>query len=154
MQTRSHGIDLGLYTYPTELADKDLVVLADPTRLTQILVNLLSNSTRVLENHIGDRSCNIHCHVLTKPPDIAAFQSGTDKALQSIDENHYIKPDIPYGTDVWIMFLVRDSGPGMSAELQGRLFTRFNQVQGVNTGETSHSNSGGGAGLGLYLAKM
>lgn len=89
-------------------------VLADPTRLRQILLNLLSNALKFCDRgHIG---CQMRCGVGALGEDL-------------------------------LMVEVSDTGPGIDAETQARLFQRFSQ------GDASTSRRHGGAGLGLEISR-
>ncbi|PIM53928.1 hybrid sensor histidine kinase/response regulator [Roseateles chitinivorans] len=89
-------------------------VLADPTRLRQILLNLLSNALKFCDR--GQVGCQLRRGVG------------------------------PLGEDL-LMFEVSDTGPGIDAETQARLFQRFSQ------GDASTSRRHGGAGLGLEISR-
>lgn len=156
-QTRTSDIHFDLRFGP-EISPK-FCVAADPTRLSQIIINLVSNSLRILENHDGTRNCAVEVHALPYVPDLDSFHGkGTDSALSDISSAPGLPTGdhpSPPGTDVWLLFLVRDSGPGISHATQARLFTKFNSV-GTDKGvvmDATRSAVGGGAGLGLYLAK-
>jgi CheY-like chemotaxis protein len=89
-------------------------VLADPTRLRQILLNLLSNALKFCDRgHVG---CQMRCGVGALGEDL-------------------------------LMVEVSDTGPGIDAETQARLFQRFSQ------GDASTSRRHGGAGLGLEISR-
>ena len=89
-------------------------VLADPTRLRQILLNLLSNALKFCDR--GQVGCQLRRGVG------------------------------PLGEDL-LMFEVSDTGPGIDAQTQARLFQRFSQ------GDASTSRRHGGAGLGLEISR-
>lgn len=152
MQTRATSISLELRL--SQGVSENLCISADPTRLTQILVNLISNSCRILENYDGFRRCAVECLALASEPSLAIFRKGTDEGLSQLDQTWYLPADAPPGTELWLLFLVRDSGPGISSETQAHLFTKFNQAQAsIGSMGATRSAVGGGAGLGLYLAK-
>ncbi|OWQ48986.1 hypothetical protein CDL60_03645 [Roseateles noduli] len=89
-------------------------VLADPTRLRQILLNLLSNALKFCDRgHVG---CQMRCGVGALGEDL-------------------------------LMVEVSDTGPGIDAQTQARLFQRFSQ------GDASTSRRHGGAGLGLEISR-
>jgi len=89
-------------------------VLADPTRLRQILLNLLSNALKFCDR--GHVSCRL------------------GRGVGALGED-------------LLMFEVSDTGPGIDAETQARLFQRFSQ------GDASTSRRHGGAGLGLEISR-
>lgn len=84
-------------------------VLVDPSRLKQVLLNLLSNALKFTKE--GSISVQVERH-----PGIIAL-------------------------------LVVDTGIGVSAEAQARLFQKFAQAEG------GHSREFGGTGLGLVICK-
>ncbi|RYZ70288.1 MAG: hypothetical protein EOP05_13520, partial [Proteobacteria bacterium] len=83
----------------------------DPTRLNQILMNLVSNAIKF-----------------------------TSKGSVEIVASY--RP-----TSKFLTFLVRDTGPGLSEEQVQKLFQPFSQ------GDTKHSRTFGGTGLGLVLSR-
>jgi signal transduction histidine kinase/ligand-binding sensor domain-containing protein/CheY-like chemotaxis protein len=83
----------------------------DPTRLRQILLNLLGNAIK--------------------------FTARGEVALR-------IDPLSPQG----LRCTVRDTGPGLDAEQQRRLFQRFEQAEGART-----ASRYGGSGLGLAISR-
>ncbi|KAK0495357.1 histidine kinase [Armillaria luteobubalina] len=115
--------------------DKETCVIADPTRFCQILVNLISNSCRILESWEGERNVNLYVTISPKRP----FGTAKSPAM---------KHD---GNCVYLYCKLSDSGPGIPLDDQARLFTRFNDVHSGNG--VRRSGSIGGTGLGLYLCK-
>ena len=89
-------------------------VLADPTRLRQILLNLLSNALKFCDR--GQVGCQMRRGVGALGEDLLLVE-------------------------------VSDTGPGIDAETQARLFQRFSQ------GDASTSRRHGGAGLGLEISR-
>lgn len=89
-------------------------VLADETRLVQIISNLTSNALKFTE----EGSININ--------------------VEQILENEVF---------VWLKISVQDTGIGISAENQNRLFHNFSQL------DNSFSKSYAGTGLGLSISK-
>ncbi|KAK0235753.1 hypothetical protein EDD85DRAFT_837950 [Armillaria nabsnona] len=115
--------------------EKETCVIADPTRFCQILVNLISNSCRILESWDGERSVNLYVAISPKRP----FGTAKSPAMEHD------------ATCVYLYCKLSDSGPGIPLDDQARLFTRFNDV---HTGDgVRRSGSIGGTGLGLYLCK-
>ncbi|WP_345303073.1 sensor histidine kinase [Lysobacter hankyongensis] len=83
----------------------------DPTRVRQILLNLLGNAVK--------------------------FTARGEVSLS-------IEPLLPQG----LRCIVRDTGPGLDAEQQQRLFRRFEQAEGART-----ASRYGGSGLGLAICE-
>ncbi|OWQ93033.1 hypothetical protein CDN99_00555 [Roseateles aquatilis] len=89
-------------------------VQADPTRLRQILLNLLSNALKFCDR--GQVGCQLR------------------RGIGGLGED-------------LLLFDVSDTGPGIDAATQTRLFQRFSQ------GDASTSRRHGGAGLGLEISR-
>ncbi|KAJ3866505.1 histidine kinase [Lentinula novae-zelandiae] len=116
-------------------------IIADSTRLCQILVNLISNSCRALESWDGQRQISIQMSLLhSRPFEIPGhILQVTDPAVEA--------------SRIWVSFHISDTGPGVPVEDQARLFTRFNGVQAANANATRRPSSLEGTGLGLYLCR-
>ena len=95
-------------------------IRADPVRLRQILLNLLGNALKFTER--GDVTVSIECTGTT------ISKAEPAKCLLRIS--------------------VRDTGIGISAEAQARLFQAFSQADGSTTRRF------GGTGLGLAVSKQ
>ena len=91
------------------------ILIGDPLRLGQILINLTNNAVKFTEN--GEIVVNIELR---------------EKS----------------GKQVIVEVSVRDTGIGMSAEQQGKLFKSFSQA------DTSTTRKYGGTGLGLAISKQ
>ncbi|KIK65560.1 hypothetical protein GYMLUDRAFT_240082 [Collybiopsis luxurians FD-317 M1] len=119
-------------------------IIADPTRLCQILVNLISNSCRALESWDGPRQISLEVSLTHSYP------------FESLGYNHNRQASDPSleASRIWVSFRISDTGPGVPVEDQARLFTRFNDIPSVNTVKTGRRLSTlGGTGLGLYLCR-
>ncbi len=90
------------------------LVLADPTRLSQILHNLLSNAVKFTDTGVVRLS-------------VGAERLSIDRVALTLS--------------------VSDSGPGISAEDQARLFQPFSQL------DASSTRRFGGTGLGLAISR-
>jgi signal transduction histidine kinase/FixJ family two-component response regulator len=105
---RDKGLDFRIH-YDFPLPEK---IQSDPTRLKQILLNLLGNAKK-----------------FTESGRIELFVNYLGETRQ-------------------MRFEVVDTGIGMSAEEQARLFTPFTQ------GDTTTTRKFGGSGLGLYISRQ
>jgi len=92
-------------------------IIGDATRLRQILINLLNNAIKFTDK-------------------------GEIELLVDLSQTPDQNPD-----KVEIHFSVRDTGIGMSAETQSRIFQSFTQA------DTSTTRKYGGTGLGLAISK-
>ncbi len=113
-----------------EVGSEPLEVVADHTRIRQILYNLLSNAAKFTPD-----GGTIHLSALRTPVPlpVPADRSGDKPRLVTRDA-------------VWIS--VRDSGIGIRPEDMGKLFQVFSQV------DSSASRQQQGTGLGLALCKQ
>jgi len=68
-------------------------------------------------------------------------------ALKFSPEGGVVRVAVAKGATGFLRFSVRDQGQGISAEQQGRLFTRFEQLEAANTRRR------GGTGLGLAISR-
>jgi signal transduction histidine kinase len=112
LKARQKGLALKLDIDP----DGHEIIVGDPDRLRQVLVNLISNAIKFTE----EGEISVHVHPYPKQTD---------------DDRH------------WFLFSVRDTGIGISAEGQKRLFQAFSQV------DNSHTRRFKGTGLGLAICR-
>ncbi|KAA0579728.1 response regulator [Azospirillum sp. B21] len=101
-------------------------IRGDPTRLRQVLFNLVSNAIKFTERGA------IEIAVWSPDPPIAPVDGSATA---------------PASLPVTLRFEVQDSGIGMTAEQRGRLFDAFVQA------DASTSRKYGGTGLGLAICK-
>jgi PAS domain S-box-containing protein len=131
-------------------------LIGDPTRLRQILTNLVNNAVKFTET--GSVTVNVDVY----------FRDGNDCVIKKTDaatlsENFNRSPeqsgltfsgynsDLKSGTDsgdtILLMFEVFDTGIGMTEEQVSNLFKSFSQADGSTTRKY------GGTGLGLVIVK-
>jgi signal transduction histidine kinase/CheY-like chemotaxis protein/PAS domain-containing protein len=120
-------------------------VTMDPSRVLQILINLMTNAIKfTAPSH--KRVITVIVAASLSPPDdtdIPGFQyvpthSSNTPALTSDDNN---------GETIYIRFRVQDTGCGLTPEEKQRLFQRFKQAS-----PRTHAQYGG-SGLGLFISK-
>jgi two-component system sensor histidine kinase/response regulator len=109
-------------------------IVGDPTRVRQILVNLVGNALKFTEE--GEVVVEIFCEPYDKT------QMPRDNAYLPLLEKDEPKSD-------WILlkFQIRDTGPGIPADRLDKLFRAFSQVDSTITRRY------GGTGLGLAISK-
>lgn len=98
--------------------DTQVAVLGDATRVRQILLNLIGNAVKFTETG------SIRLRVAP------------------------LHADLRNGTGDGVLFEVADTGPGLNAQQQSRLFRRFEQAEGNRTADRY-----GGSGLGLAICQ-
>lgn len=121
-------------------------LLLDPSRVTQVFINLLTNAIKFvkpssrprIDVHFG--AC-LHSPRSLFPPDMFwATTSNLDNSVTS-------SPEWGNGEEVYLAFSVKDSGIGLKDKEIHSIFERFRQAN-VKT----HVKYGG-SGLGLFISK-
>ncbi len=120
LNTEEKGLEL-LFVLPPELPAR---LVGDPMRLSQVLVNLGNNAVKFTER--GEVVVSVE--VIDPAPAGSALEGN--------------------GASVMLRFSVRDTGIGMSAEQQQRLFEPFSQL------DASTARMHGGTGLGLAISRQ
>ncbi|MBF0272940.1 MAG: response regulator [Magnetococcales bacterium] len=119
---KAHEKDLELFCYiAPEIPD---LVIGDPNRLTQILINLIANAIKFTEK--GEVT------VLVQRADWPADPVGGESRERGVG----------------VMFSVADTGIGIPDDRQEKIFERFTQADG------SITRKFGGTGLGLTISKV
>ena len=110
-----------------------LRVSADPSRVSQVVTNLISNAIKYTKEN-----CTV----------TVALTKAIAKKLEALnDENVTINIGNSDNKKGYLVFSVKDTGIGISAKDQKKLFTRFFRSEKVLASETE------GTGLGLYITK-
>ncbi len=122
---------------------------SDPTKLQQVLFNLLSNAAKFTKQG------KVTLTITHKPND---FVSSTSQELKGVVANEHCSLSKSHSSSTvgqeqsqnpkssgWICFSVQDTGIGISDEQQQLLFQAFTQ------GDTSTTRKYGGTGLGLAI---
>jgi|GEM_PF-2894253 len=164
MELESHPFDLkecieeciGLVV--TKAKDKDLklscsiseatpkAIVGDPTRLRQVLVNLLGNAIKFTEK--GEVAISIESQEVKNgmwPK--AAGNTARGAAEGPVDGALGMTPETAKGCRYILYFSVKDTGIGIPKDRMDKLFQSFTQV------DMSTTRKYGGTGLGLAISK-
>jgi signal transduction histidine kinase len=107
------------------------ILVSDVTRLRQILVNLIGNAVKF--THQGE---------------VVIEVAPTSRTKRTLPPGQSMDTDFLHHPEEWLLhFWVRDTGIGIPAEKQSRLFKSFQQV------DASTTRHYGGTGLGLAISK-
>ena len=122
----------------------DIVVWADELRLRQVLLNIVSNALKytpatsaIAINAYSVDAATIHTHLAATQQADAPLVSNSSRIQDTADSSNR-----------FVVIEVRDWGPGISAEDQARLFTKFMRL------DNALNSVQRGAGLGLYLCRQ
>ncbi|KAJ4988866.1 hsp90-like protein [Stagonosporopsis vannaccii] len=121
-------------------------LLLDPSRVTQVFINLLTNAIKFVKPASNPR-IEVHFGACLHSPR-ALFPSGMFWATTTnLDKNVTHSPEWGTGEEIYLAFSVKDSGIGLKEKEIHNIFERFKQAS-VKT----HVKYGG-SGLGLFISK-
>ncbi|KAF6225924.1 hypothetical protein HO173_012696 [Letharia columbiana] len=144
----SHGIELAFSFEESYKRFGIDWVMIDPSRVTQILVNLMTNAIKFTKSR-EKREIKVSIGgSVNKPP-------GTERVnlewfpSRGIDSKKDLTLDREWGEyePLFVYFAVEDTGQGLSSEEKTRLFHRFAQAN-----PRTHVKYGG-SGLGLFISR-
>ncbi|KXS97045.1 hypothetical protein AC578_2865 [Pseudocercospora eumusae] len=130
-------------------ADIDYVLL-DPARLTQVLINMISNAIKFTSSQQTRRISIVYGAQKYRPPRIRTIFGGLDwiGAQDTERVNLGLGPPASGSEKLYLYFCVQDTGRGMTKEEQEKLFQRFSQAR------PKTDIAYGGSGLGLYICRQ
>ncbi|QDS76665.1 hypothetical protein FKW77_000128 [Venturia effusa] len=120
-------------------------VFLDPSRLLQVLINLLTNAIKFTK-YQPERRVTLHLGASVLPPsqgkdDSQWFAPRTESKFPGLSAEWGV------GEELYLIFSIEDTGCGLSGEEMQRLFRRFGQAS-----PKTHVQYGG-SGLGLFICK-
>ncbi|KAF2834833.1 hypothetical protein M501DRAFT_999857 [Patellaria atrata CBS 101060] len=147
-ELRKQGID---FKYSVDISYQDCMVewvKADEVRVVQVLTNLMTNAIKFTAKTDGDKKIFVAIGASQQrptsyPPSVVFFD--TDDSGYRMDGT--LTSEWGNGETLYLMVAVKDTGIGISAEDQAKLFERFRQA----TPKTSEIY--GGSGLGLNISR-
>lgn len=98
-------------------------ILGDPSRLSQILINFLTNSVKYTSDSKGRREIVVHLDAYLSPP------KTKDRAMRIASPE--LSETVEDEDRVWIVVGVKDTGKGLNQEEMAKLFARFSQANPV-----------------------
>ncbi|KAF2654672.1 putative histidine kinase HHK11p, partial [Lophiostoma macrostomum CBS 122681] len=120
-------------------------VSLDPTRLLQVLINLITNAVKFTRLEARRRVTVTISASLDEPksdPDGLHFNEN-----KLVSNDRHMEEDWKQGSTLYLQFSVIDTGRGLSDDEQRNLFARFSQAS-----PRTHIHYGG-SGLGLFISR-
>ncbi|KAF2793304.1 hypothetical protein K505DRAFT_385801 [Melanomma pulvis-pyrius CBS 109.77] len=120
-------------------------VMLDPSRLIQILINLIINAIKFTKDRPVRKITVTLGASWSRPP--SALSSFTFTNTNVPKDDVFNSSEWGKGREIFLWLKVQDTGRGMNSEEQKRLFAKFSQAS-----PKTHVKYGG-SGLGLFISK-
>lgn len=145
-ELQAKDIEARLDVHPTYKDLKVDWVSLDPSRVLQILINLLTNAIKFTAPS-KTRRLTVAVDASLKPPVLSHISGFKFAPLGNTKTSASVAEDWGGGEILYIRFKVQDTGCGLTAEEKQILFQRFKQAS-----PRTHAQYGG-SGLGLFISK-
>ncbi|GAB7350614.1 hypothetical protein MBLNU459_g1180t2 [Dothideomycetes sp. NU459] len=133
-------------SYTQILQYQDQVML-DPSRLLQVVINLLTNAIKFTQ-YMDERRITVHLGASHERPDGARHNlEFIPTRKKSHEQPMALTADWGEGEDLYLQLTVQDTGRGLTDEEMKLLFQRFSQASPKTYKQY------GGSGLGLFISR-